>query len=139
MAKIPILKLGSTLLVSIQTELHDRLASELQEEILASIEKNKSKAVIIDITALEIVDSFIGRMLTNTAEMASLMDAEVILVGISPAVAITLVELGMELKGVKTALDLESALEIINDNLSEENNADFFSSDPKSDDERDEN
>jgi len=113
MEKIPVLKLGDTLIISIQTELHDKAVNTLQDDILNSIEKYKSHAVIIDISALEIVDSFIGRMLSNTAEMAALMNAKVVLVGMSPAVAITLVELGLNLGEVKTALDLESAIQIL--------------------------
>ncbi|MBC8342732.1 MAG: STAS domain-containing protein [Bacteroidetes bacterium] len=123
MEKTPILKFGDTLIVSIQTELHDKAASRLQEDILNQVQKNNSQAVVIDVSSLEIVDSFIGRMLSNTAEMAALMHASVILVGISPAVSITLVELGLNLGGVKTALDLESAMELL-----QNDKASFFGS-----------
>lgn len=113
MEKIPILKFGDTLIVTIQTELHDRTAIALQEDIIGAVQKHNSRAVIIDVSSIEIVDSFIGRMLSNTAEMASMMNASVVLVGISPAVAITLVELGLNLGDVRTALDLESAIEMV--------------------------
>ncbi|MBC8321377.1 MAG: STAS domain-containing protein [Bacteroidetes bacterium] len=119
MEKIPILKFGDTLIVTIQTELHDRAANALQDDVLTNIQKYGSHAVIIDISSLEIVDSFIGRMLSNTAEMASLMNATVVLVGISPAVAITLVELGLDLGDVRTALDLENAIELLSESDTE--------------------
>lgn len=110
MDSIPILKLRDTLFVSIQSELHDRAAKTLQSAILAALETHRARAVIIDVSVLDIVDSFIGRMLSDTARMASLMNATVVLVGIQPAVAITLVELGLTLDDVRTELDLEAAL-----------------------------
>ena len=113
MDRFPILKLRDTLVVSIQTELHDRAATVLQESILAAVERHRSRAVVIDVSVLDIVDSFIGRMLSDTARMAALMNASVVLVGLQPAVAITLVELGMDLGDVRTALDLETALDLV--------------------------
>ncbi len=112
MEKTPILKLRDRLLVPIQTELHDRAATEMQDCILNAIERHRARAVIIDISVLDIVDSFIGRILSDTARMAAVMGAEVIMVGMQPAVAITLVELGMELEDVRTALNLETAMEL---------------------------
>jgi len=110
---IPILKLRNTLVVAIQTELHDRAATELQDSILSAVERHRSHAVVIDISVLDIVDSFIGRMLSDTARMAAVMGASVFMVGMQPAVAITLVELGMELDEVRKALNLEAALDLI--------------------------
>ncbi len=114
--KIPILKIGDILLVSIQVDLHDRLALALQEQLSEAISINKSKGVMIDISALEIVDSFIGRVLGGIAKHASLLDARVVVVGMRPAVAITMVELGISLKGVQTALNPEAAMAILHSN-----------------------
>ena len=113
MERIPILKMGDALLVTIQVDMHDRLAMTLQDDLTAGIVKHRSKGVLIDISALEIVDSFIGRMLDNIAAMSRILDAETVVVGMRPAVAITLVELGLSLKGVKTALNVERGMDLI--------------------------
>lgn len=110
MDTIPVLKIGSFLMVSIQTDLHDSLAQQLQDTILYKIRDTQAKAVLIDITAMEIVDSFIARVLSETAQMASVMDAQVVLVGMRPAVTMTLVDMGMTLPGVQTAIDVETGL-----------------------------
>lgn len=111
--KIPIIKIGSYLIVSIQVDMHDKLALQLQSQILNEIEKTGAKGVLIDISVLEMVDSFIGRMLSGMASMASIMDAAVVIVGMQPAVAITLVELGLEMPGVDTALNMERGMELL--------------------------
>ena len=110
MERIPILKMGRYLLVTIQVDMHDRLALALQDDLTARIVDVRAKAVLIDISALEIVDSFIGRMIANIAAMSSVLDAETVVVGMRPAVAITLVELGLPLKGVRTALNVEHGM-----------------------------
>ena len=110
MERIPILKMGVYLLVTIQVDMHDRLAMALQDDLTARIVQHRAKAVLIDISALEMVDSFIGRMLGNIAAMSSVLDARTVVVGMRPAVAITLVELGMSLPGVRTALDVEKGM-----------------------------
>ena len=111
--RIPIIKMGEFLLVSIQVDMHDRLAMTLQDDLTASIVKHRARGVLIDISSLEIVDSFIGRMLANIAAMSRVLDAETVVVGMRPAVAITLVELGMSLSGVRTALTVERAMEML--------------------------
>jgi rsbT antagonist protein RsbS len=108
--RIPILKMGEFLLVTIQVDMHDRLALTLQDDLTAQIVKFRTRGVLIDISALEIVDSFIGRMLASIASMAHLLDAETVVVGMQPAVAITLVELGLPMTGVRTALDVEKGM-----------------------------
>jgi len=108
--RIPILKMGDFLLVTIQVDMHDRLAMTLQDDLTAQIVKSRVHGVLIDISALEIVDSFIGRMLASIASMARLLDAETVVVGMQPAVAITLVELGLPMKGIRTALDVEKGM-----------------------------
>ncbi|MBN9246989.1 STAS domain-containing protein [Hyphomicrobium sp.] len=113
MERIPILKMGAALLVTIQVDMHDRLAMALEEDLTAKIAGNASKGVLIDISALEIVDSFIGRMLDNIAAVSRMLDAETVVVGMRPAVAITLVELGLALTGVKTALNVERGMALI--------------------------
>jgi rsbT antagonist protein RsbS len=117
MERIPILKMGQALLVTIQVDMHDRLAMTLQDDLTAKIVKHRSKGVLIDISALEIVDSFIGRMLDNIAAMSRILDADTVVVGMRPAVAITLVELGLSLKGVKTALNVERGMDMIQGKL----------------------
>ena len=113
MAEIPILKIGDCLLVSIQVYMHDRLALALQDDLTNRIVENRARGVMIDISALEIVDSFIGRMLNNIAGMSRVLDAVTVVVGMRPAVAITLVELGLTLTGVRTALNVDKGLAMI--------------------------
>ena len=110
MDHIPILQMEDVLLVTIQVDMHDQLALTLQDELTAHIVKARARGVLIDISALEIVDSFIGRMLSNIAAMARVLDAETVVVGMQPAVAITLVELGLALTGVRTALNVEKGI-----------------------------
>jgi len=113
MERIPILRMGKFLLVTIQVDMHDRLAMQLQDDLTTRIAEWGAIGVLIDISSLEIVDSFIGRMLANIAAMARVLDAETVVVGMQPAVAITLVELGMSLTGVRTALNVESGMELL--------------------------
>ena len=113
MERIPILKMGRFLLVSIQVDMDDRTAMTLQDDLTARIVKDGAKGVLIDISSLDVVDSFIGRMLANTAAMAHILDAETIVVGMQPSVAITLVELGLSLKGVRSALNIERGMELL--------------------------
>ena len=117
MERIPILKMGDYLLVTIQVDMHDRLATTLQDDLTNRIVKTRARAVLIDISALEIVDSFIGRMLGNIAAMSRVLDAETVVVGMQPAVAITLVELGLSLDGVRTALNVEKGMETLRRSL----------------------
>jgi rsbT antagonist protein RsbS len=112
--RIPILKMGDCLLVTIQVDMHDRLAMTLQDDLTGRIAATRARGVLIDISALEVVDSFIGRMLANIAAMARVLDARTVVVGMRPAVAITLVELGLSLPGVQTALDVEKGMLLIN-------------------------
>src|SRR6188474_2422161 len=119
MERIPILKMGDYLLVTIQVDMHDRLAMTLQDDLTAKIVTHRSKAVLIDISSLEMVDSFIGRMLANIAAMSRVLDAETVVVGMRPAVAITLVELGMPLKGVRTALNVERGMDLLRERIRE--------------------
>jgi rsbT antagonist protein RsbS len=113
MDRIPILKLGDALLVTIQVDMHDRLATALEEDLTNKIVQHNAHGVLIDISALEIVDSFIGRMLDNIAAVSRVLDADTVVVGMRPAVAITLVELGLSLAGVKTALNVERGMALI--------------------------
>jgi rsbT antagonist protein RsbS len=113
MERIPILKMGDCLLVSIQVDMHDKLALQLQDDLTGRIAETGARGVLIDISALEMVDSFIGRMLGNIAAMSRILDAHTVVVGMRPAVAITLVELGMELTGVRTALDVERGMALL--------------------------
>ena len=111
--RIPILKMGEFLLVSIQVDMHDRLAMRLQDDLTDRIVKTRARGVLIDISALEVVDSFIGRMIGNIAAMSRVLDAETVVVGMRPAVAITLVELGLALPGVRTALDVDKGMVLL--------------------------
>src|SRR5436190_23985618 len=113
MERIPILRMGEFLLVTIQVDMHDRLAMTLQDDLTNRISETGARGVLIDISSLEIVDSFIGRMLGNIAAMSRVLDAETVVVGMQPAVAITLVELGMSLAGVRTALNVETGMELL--------------------------
>lgn len=113
MERIPILKLRNLLLVTIQVDMHDRLAMQLQDELTARISETGARGVLIDISSLDIVDSFIGRMIANIAAMARVLDAATVLVGMQPAVAITLVELGLTLPGVRTALNVDKGMALL--------------------------
>lgn len=113
MERIPILKIGSCLVVTIQVEMHDQLAVTLEEDLTSQIVTARAKGVLIDISAVEVVDSFIGRMLANLAATARVLDATTVVVGMRPAVAITLVELGLPLTGVRTAIDVERGMALI--------------------------
>jgi rsbT antagonist protein RsbS len=117
MDRIPILKMGEYLLVTVQVDMHDRLAMTLQEDLADRIVQHRARAVLIDISALEIVDSFIGRMLGTVASIARVLDAQTVVVGMQPAVAITLVELGLSLPGVRTALSVEQGMEVLRRSL----------------------
>ena len=119
MEHIPILKMGDFLLVTIQVDRHDRLAMTLQDDLTSRIVSAHAKGVLIDISALEIVDSFIGRMLADIAAMARVLDAETVVVGMRPAVAITLVELGLSLAGVRTALNVERGMDLLRKRIME--------------------
>ena len=113
MERIPILRLRDFLLVSIQVDMHDQLALQLQDDLTGQIARTGARGVLIDISALEMVDSFMGRTLGNIAAMSRVLDAETVVVGMRPAVAITLVELGMSLPGVRTALDIDSGMDLL--------------------------
>jgi rsbT antagonist protein RsbS len=112
--RIPILKIGQTLLVTIQVDFHDRVALALQEDLTEKIVSTSAKGVLIDISALEMVDSFMGRVLGNIAKISSLLDCNTVLVGMQPAIAITITELGISLKGIHTALTAEDGMELLN-------------------------
>ncbi len=117
MERIPILQMGKFLLVTIQVDMHDRLAMTLQDDLTTKIVQSGARGVLIDISSLEIVDSFIGRMLANIASMSRVLDAQTVVVGMQPAVAITLVELGLSLPGVRTALNVEKGMELLQSSL----------------------
>jgi rsbT antagonist protein RsbS len=114
MEQIPILRVGRCLLVSIQIDMHDKLAMALQDDLTQKLVETRARGVLIDISALDLVDSFIGRMLSNIAAMARVLDAQTVVVGMRPQVAITLVELGLTLPGIRTALDVDRGLALIN-------------------------
>ena len=113
MDRIPILRMGKLLLVTIQVDMHDRLALALQDDLTSRISETGARGVLLDISSLEIVDSFIGRMISNIAAMARVLDAETVVVGMQPADAITLVELGLSLPGVRTALNVEKGMAVL--------------------------
>lgn len=117
MEHIPILKMGPFLLVTIQVDMHDRLAMTLQDDLTSRIVRDHARGVLIDISALDIVDSFMGRMLGNIAAMSRVLDAETVVVGMQPSVAITLVELGLSLPGIRTALNVERGIELLRRSL----------------------
>jgi len=125
--KIPILRMGEFLLVTIQVDMHDRLAIALQDDLTNRISQTGARGVLIDISSLEIVDSFIGRMIGNIAAMSRVLDAETVVVGMQPAVAITLVELGMSLPGVKTALNVDAGMELLRDSVNDHKEAEYGS------------
>ncbi|MEH2077036.1 MAG: STAS domain-containing protein [Nostoc sp.] len=122
MERIPILKMGNFLLVTIQVDMHDRLAMTLQDDLTNRIAQTQAHGVLIDISALEIVDSFIGRILSNIAKMSRVLDAQTVVVGMQPAVAITLVELGLSLTGIRTALNVEKGMALLRSSLNETTN-----------------
>jgi rsbT antagonist protein RsbS len=122
--RIPILKVGNALLVTIQVDMHDQLAHALEEDLTTQIVAVGAKGVLIDISALEVVDSFMGRMLDTIAAVARVLDADTVVVGMRPAVAITLVELGLELNGVKTALNVDRGMALIRRHLDRSHTAD---------------
>lgn len=126
MERIPILKMGDYLLVTIQVDMHDRLAMTLQDDLTEGIARTRARGVLIDISSLEIVDSFIGRMLGNIAAMSRVLDAETVVVGMRPAVAITLVELGLSLPGVRTALNVEQGMSLLQLARAEQENVNGF-------------
>ena len=113
MERIPILRMGDCLLVTIQVDMHDRLVTALQDDLTTRIAATGAHGVLIDISSLDMVDSFIGRMIGNIAGMSRILDAETVVVGMQPAVAITLVELGMSLEGVRTALNVEKGMDLL--------------------------
>jgi len=118
-SRIPILKMGRCLIVSIQVDMDDHTAVLLQDDLMEQIVRHTAKGVLIDISALDVVDSFIGRMLANTAAMARILDADTVVVGMQPSVAITLVELGLSLRGVQSALNVERGMELLRGRLDE--------------------
>jgi rsbT antagonist protein RsbS len=113
MERIPILRMGRFLLVTIQVDMHDQLAMTLQDDLTQRIVSDRARGVLIDISSLDVVDSFIGRMISNIASMSRVLDAQTVVVGMQPAVAITLVELGLELPGVRTALNVEKGMALL--------------------------
>ena len=119
MDRIPILRMGEFLLVTIQVDTQDQLALRLQDDLTNAIEKKGAKGVLVDISALEMIDSFMGRMISDMSGMARILDAKTVLVGMQPAVAITLVELGLSLPGVATALNVERGMQLLRRALSE--------------------
>ena len=117
MERIPILKMGPYLLVTIQVDMHDKLAMTLQDDLTSRIVADRARGVLLDISSLDLVDSFIGRMISDISKMAHVLDARTVVVGMRPAVAITLVELGLSLEGVRTALNVESGMNLLREGL----------------------
>ncbi|WKN32179.1 STAS domain-containing protein [Porifericola rhodea] len=130
MDRIPILKMGDFLLVTIQVDMYDRLALNLENDLIQMVNKHEAKGVLIDISAVSIVDSFMGRIIGNIATMSKILDAETVVVGMQPAVAITLVELGLPLSGVHTALNVEKGMQLLQDRI---NSSDFHIDDAEAD------
>ncbi|WP_141731303.1 STAS domain-containing protein [Oligoflexus tunisiensis] len=128
MDRIPILKMSEFLIVTIQVDMHDRLAMILQEDLTSQIAATKARGVLIDISVLEMVDSFIGRIIGNIAAMSRILDAETVLVGMQPSVAITLVELGMSLPGVRTALNVDKGMALLRRSLGRDRGEDIHAS-----------
>jgi rsbT antagonist protein RsbS len=124
MDRIPILKMGRFLLVTIQVDMDDRLADTLQNDLTSRISQTGARGVLIDISSVDLVDSFIGRMLANVAAMARVLDAETVVVGMRPAVAITLVELGLSLPGIRTALNVDRGMRLLREALGDATGAD---------------
>lgn len=122
MEKIPILRMGDLLLVTIQVDLYDRLAESLEADLVVMIKKTAARGVLIDISAVSIIDSFMGRIIGNIATMSKIMDAETVVVGMQPAVAITLVELGLPLKGILTALNVEKGMDLLKNKITPNGN-----------------
>ena len=120
MEKIPILRMGEFLLVTIQVDLYDQLAENLESDLISMVKKVNAKGVLIDVSAVTIIDSFMGRILGNIAMMSKIMDAETVVVGMQPAVAITLVELGLPLKGVHSALNVEKGMSLLKSKMNDE-------------------
>jgi rsbT antagonist protein RsbS len=120
MDRIPILKMGHTLLVTVQVDMHDQLAVRLLDDLTNMVTKTKARGVVIDISALDMVDSFIGRMLADVAATSRILDAQTVVVGMQPAVAITLVELGLSLEGVRTALNVERGMKLLRSTIEED-------------------
>jgi rsbT antagonist protein RsbS len=129
MDRIPILKMGEFLLVTIQVDMHDRLAMTLQDDLTNSIVRHFSRGVLIDISSVEVVDSFIGRMLSNIAAMSRILDAETVVVGMQPSVAITLVDLGLSLPGVRTALNVEKGMALLRSSIDNQETTDARAND----------
>lgn len=120
MDKIPILKMGDFLLVTIQVDLYDQLAENLESDLVHMVKKHNARGVLIDISAVNIIDSFMGRILGNIALMSKVLDSETVVVGMQPAVAITLIELGLPLKGVQSALNVERGMELLRARIADE-------------------
>ena len=135
MERIPILRMGEFLLVTIQVDMHDRLAMSLQDDLTTMISTTGARGVLIDISSLDVVDSFIGRMLSSIAQMSRILDARTVVTGMQPAVAITLVDLGMSLTGVRTALSVDRGMQLLRDEIAGEGASDFEK--PLRDDETD--
>lgn len=131
MDKIPILRMGAFLLVTIQVDLYDRLALNLESDLIQMVDKTRARGVLIDISAVSIVDSFMGRIIGNIASMSKILDAQTVVVGMQPAVAITLIELGLPLKGVHTALNVEKGMDLLKSmiNLEEDEDQDLTDDD----------
>src|SRR6478735_6359821 len=122
MDKIPVLKMGNFLLVTVQVDLYDQLALNLESDLVNMIKKHSSRGVLIDISSVNVVDSFMGRILGNIAQMSKILDAQTVVVGMQPAVAITLIELGLPMTGVHTALNVEKGMELLREKLLPEEN-----------------